>query len=164
MSESNCDVLYVQESTTDDLELNEIDSLVGRKIRFYRKKQRFSQEALAKQLSISAQQLQKYEKGVNRVSASRLFVLSKFLKIRIQDLFSEVNSIFGSEYGFGLSDNGQRFFDMEDEDFTKEQMEGEEAKDLLKLYYRIKDPKMREYLKAIMQGLIVEDKIKHFHE
>lgn len=160
MSETKCDVVYIQKQDSEELELSQIDDSVGGKIRFYRKKLGFSQETLAKMLNISAQQLQKYEKGVNRVSASRLFILSKFLKIKIQDLFSGVLP----DYGLGLEDNGQRFFDMEDEDLTPEQAEAAEAKDMLKLYYKIKDPKMRAYLKAIMQGLIVEDKIKSFHE
>ena len=164
MSQNVSDVSYEQSSSINALEFNQIDNLVGSKIRFYRKKIGFSQDVLAKQLNISAQQLQKYEKGINRVSASRLFVLSKILKIKIQDLFIEVTSLFEEEQCFGLSDTGQRLFDMENEQFEEEKMESDEAKEILKLYFKIKDPNMRQYLKAIMQGLIVEDKIKQFHE
>lgn len=164
MSQNDSDIVYVQDRLSSELELNKIDSLVGSKIRFYRKKYGLSQEMLAKQLNISAQQLQKYEKGVNRVSASRLFLLSKILKIKIQDLFNDANLFFGEKSVYGLAETPQAFWDENEDVLGDEEMQSAEAKELLRLYFKIKDPQMRQYLKAIMQGLIVEDNIRHFHE
>jgi transcriptional regulator with XRE-family HTH domain len=46
-----------------------------------------SQEQLAKELGVSFQQIQKYEKGVNRVSAARLFEICQALKVSLSSMF-----------------------------------------------------------------------------
>nr|WP_167381173.1 helix-turn-helix domain-containing protein [Bradyrhizobium arachidis] len=51
---------------------NDMDGEIGRRIRLIRVQRSLSQEALGEVLGVSFQQVQKYEKGVNRVSASRL--------------------------------------------------------------------------------------------
>lgn len=56
-----------------------IDRIVGQRIKQRREELRFSQDRLATGLGISCQQLQKYERGINRVSASRLIELCRFL-------------------------------------------------------------------------------------
>lgn len=48
-----------------------------------------SQEKLAKEINLSFQQVQKYERGNNRISASRLFEVSRFLKVPITAFASE---------------------------------------------------------------------------
>ncbi len=57
------------------------DGQIGQKIRFYRKKRGLTQAALAKRIGISAQQLQKYEIGKNRISASRIKILAEILDV-----------------------------------------------------------------------------------
>ncbi len=52
---------------------NPVDIHVGKRIRARRKEVRVSQERLAEQLGLTFQQVQKYEKGANRVSASKLY-------------------------------------------------------------------------------------------
>lgn len=66
---------------------NEIDVYVGARVRSCRESRRLSQEALARQLGISFQQLQKYEKGTNRISVSRLQVIARVLDIPIGQFF-----------------------------------------------------------------------------
>lgn len=60
---------------------HQIDAHVGQRIKLYRLQAGLSQQALARQLGISYQQLHKYETGVNSVSASRIAELARVLKI-----------------------------------------------------------------------------------
>jgi transcriptional regulator with XRE-family HTH domain len=66
-----------------------IDVLVGSRIRERRLASGMSQEALARHLGLSFQQIQKYERGTNRVSASILYTIATALKIRVRDLFPD---------------------------------------------------------------------------
>lgn len=64
-----------------------IDEHVGARIRDRRKALGISQEKLAEALGVTFQQIQKYEKGVNRVSASTLFNVVRILEIDYAELF-----------------------------------------------------------------------------
>ena len=68
---------------------NDIDRIVGHRLRAQRIFCRLSQEALATEIGITFQQLQKYEKGVNRIPASRLYNLSQALNIPVSYFFQE---------------------------------------------------------------------------
>ncbi len=59
------------------------DELIGFQIRTRRKELKMSQEKLGQRLGITFQQVQKYERGTNRVAASRLWQISKILKVPI---------------------------------------------------------------------------------
>ena len=84
-----------------------IDIEVGHRIRARRISLEISQETLATALGLTFQQVQKYEKGTNRVSASRLTHIAKALKIPVSALISadsesshEVGSEAGSDFEF----------------------------------------------------------------
>jgi len=64
------------------------DIEVGRRLRTYRLQRGLSQEKLADQLGVTFQQVQKYEKGTNRISAGRLQRISEVLEIPITEFFS----------------------------------------------------------------------------
>jgi transcriptional regulator with XRE-family HTH domain len=66
------------------------DEVVGRNIRIFRQKMRISQSVLTRQVGVTFQQIQKYEKGVNRVGASRLAQIAAALNIPIPSLFEGV--------------------------------------------------------------------------
>lgn len=61
-----------------------VDVHVGTRIRLRRKTMKMSQEQLGEQLGITFQQVQKYERGTNRVGASRLWGISKVLQVPVQ--------------------------------------------------------------------------------
>ena len=61
-----------------------VDVHVGTRIRLRRKSMKMSQEQLGEQLGITFQQVQKYERGTNRVGASRLWHISKVLQVPVQ--------------------------------------------------------------------------------
>jgi transcriptional regulator with XRE-family HTH domain len=63
------------------------DGIVGRNIRVYRLVKGLSQTQLADQLGLTFQQVQKYEKGKNRIGAGRLFEISKILDVPLLSMF-----------------------------------------------------------------------------
>jgi transcriptional regulator with XRE-family HTH domain len=66
---------------------NPIDVHVGRRVRLRRKELGFSQERLAEGLGLTFQQVQKYERGANRVSASKLYEMARVLRVAIGYFF-----------------------------------------------------------------------------
>ncbi len=66
---------------------NEVDEQIGRRIRECRRSIGMRQDTLAAALGLTFQQVQKYERGFNRVSASRLYEIARILNVPICDLF-----------------------------------------------------------------------------
>jgi transcriptional regulator with XRE-family HTH domain len=66
---------------------SEIDQLVGQRVRLFRSQRGYSQEALGKKINITFQQIQKYEKGTNRISVGKLYEIAEALEIDIRDFF-----------------------------------------------------------------------------
>ncbi|NTE37637.1 helix-turn-helix domain-containing protein [Agrobacterium tumefaciens] len=71
---------------------NQIDINVGARIRLQRKRLRFSQSRLAEQLGVTFQQVQKYEKGINRVGASRLQAIAAVFDVPVAYFFEDSSS------------------------------------------------------------------------
>ena len=69
-----------------------IDRVVGQRIRWRRKELKLTQEKLGEQLGLTFQQVQKYEKGVNRISAGRLFELSTVMGVPVTYFFDGAES------------------------------------------------------------------------
>ena len=71
---------------------NPIDVHVGSRVRFRRMLLGMSQEKLGEKLGLTFQQVQKYEKGINRIGASRLFDLAQVLGVSVQFFYEEAPS------------------------------------------------------------------------
>jgi transcriptional regulator with XRE-family HTH domain len=84
---------------------NYIDVHVGSRIRMRRQIISMSQEKLGELLGITFQQVQKYEKGSNRISASRLYYASKILGVPVQAFFEDLP---GTEDDKGLSESNEQ--------------------------------------------------------
>lgn len=120
-----------------------IDIHVGQRIKVRRSLMGYSQEKLAEFLGITFQQIQKYEKGTNRVSAGRLYELSKILEVPVSYFFDKITGSEKSDRGaMGLSDNQQAPFSSGHA--SDDLMENKETIDLLKAYYSIQNPQMRK--------------------
>lgn len=70
-----------------------IDAYIGARVRMRRLILGMSQEALGAHLSFTFQQIQKYEKGINRISASRLFGLGDALKVPVSYFFDGLENL-----------------------------------------------------------------------
>ncbi|MCX8500363.1 MAG: helix-turn-helix transcriptional regulator [Alphaproteobacteria bacterium] len=75
---------------------NQIDGHVGARLRLRRTMMGISQEALAEKLGVTFQQVQKYEKGTNRIGSSRLFELSSILDIPVGFFFDDLDSSYAT--------------------------------------------------------------------
>ena len=74
-----------------------LDAMVGAKIRIFRIHRKISQTDLAEQIGVTFQQVQKYEKGANRVGASRLSRIAAVLGISVGELFEPSGAKFDDE-------------------------------------------------------------------
>ncbi len=83
-----------------------VDEHVGTRIRVRRMLLGMSQEKLGEGLGLTFQQIQKYENGVNRVSAGRLFQLSKILNVPVPYFFDNV-PVDAASHARRLSDGGK---------------------------------------------------------
>jgi transcriptional regulator with XRE-family HTH domain len=86
--------------TQDDRLPNPVDLHVGARVRIRRKALGVSQEKVAHALGLTFQQVQKYERGTNRISASKLFEIATFLEVPVAYFFeglSGQNDILGAE-------------------------------------------------------------------
>lgn len=71
---------------------NQVDIYVGSRIFKFRRLSGLSQKALARQTNMTFQQIQKYEKGANRISTQKLYDFSKILGVKIDDFFDGYES------------------------------------------------------------------------
>jgi transcriptional regulator with XRE-family HTH domain len=76
---------------------NPVDEIIGNRIRYHRLQVSMSQNVLASRVGISFQQLQKYEKGANRVSAARLFEICQILRVPVSKMFERAPPAEGPE-------------------------------------------------------------------
>src|ERR1700757_2729269 len=79
-----------------DLTADPVDLAVGARIRLIRKLRGLSQQALAEAAGVTFQQIQKYERGANRVSASMLSRIAGALQTPMAEMFGEVNPASGA--------------------------------------------------------------------
>ena len=91
------------EQRPDRCEPHQVDVHVGRRLRAIRKGAGLSMDAVATQLGITYQQLQKYETGANRISASMLYELGHALRTPVAQFYSGLPAISGPREGDALS-------------------------------------------------------------
>ena len=132
---------------------NAIDMHVGKRIRLRRTLLGMSQEQLGSELDITFQQVQKYERGANRVSASRLWDISQILDSPINYFFDDMseNTMRGSPRRVS---RGADDVDLSDEQ-TKDPMARRETLELVRTYYSIKTPLVRKRVSDMVKSIAV---------
>ena len=114
---------------------NPTDVYVGGRIRLRRNMLGMSQEKLGESLGITFQQIQKYEKGTNRVGASRLQAIAQILSVPVAFFFEDAPSADGIEHK-GLAEDSSTSFVV---DF----LSSAEGLQLNRAFARISNPKVR---------------------
>jgi len=127
---------------------NPIDIHVGNRIRLRRTLLGLSQEKLASLLGLTFQQVQKYEKGMNRVGASRLWDISKVLEAPINFFYEDMDKDVANQSPrtFSVNDEANLFLADEDEAFNSDPMLRQETIELVRAYYKIPNRKAAKYL------------------
>lgn len=126
---------------------NPIDVHVGSRIRLRRTLLGLSQEKLAALLGLTFQQVQKYERGMNRVGASRLWDIGKVLEVPIGFFYEDMDKTVASQSPRTFSINNDDLMLAEDAaEFNSDPMLRQETIELVKAYYKIPNRKAAKYL------------------
>ncbi len=129
--------------------LNPIDIHVGARVRLRRRLLGISQTKLAGAVGVIYQQIQKYEKGTDRIFASRLFNLSRALDVPVSFFFEDLSPAAaggGKRRTRGLSEAPAAV--LEPDSLSKR-----ETVELIRAYYRVKDPKQRRRVLDLIKAL-----------
>jgi transcriptional regulator with XRE-family HTH domain len=122
---------------------NPIDAQVGNRVRIRRMLIGMSQEKLGDLLGLTFQQVQKYEKGINRIGAGRLFEIARILDVPI-DFFYD---------GVGVPSDGLG----DPSAPVMEFVSSTEGLQLSLAFMKIKDPKVRKRMLDLMKSLAEEE-------
>lgn len=129
---------------------NPVDIHVGRRIRLRRTLMGMSQEKLGTAVTLTFQQIQKYESGANRVGSSRLFQFSKVLSVPVSFFFDDMPpEVSGAPAG--LREDTVPF---NDDIMTKR-----ESLNLVRHYYRLPNERIRKHVRDLLAELARSDPI-----
>jgi transcriptional regulator with XRE-family HTH domain len=129
-----------------------IDTHVGSRVRLRRTLLGMSQEKLGEALGLTFQQVQKYERGVNRIGASRLFDLSRVLDVPIGFFFDDMPGNSGGGGGMMRSRLAGGFAEQQ-EGFEDDTLHKRETLELVRAYYRINEPAVRKRVFDLIKSL-----------
>ena len=125
---------------------NPVDAHVGSRVRLRRMLLGMSQERLGESMGLTFQQVQKYEKGVNRIGASRLFQISKILDVPVQFFFEEAPYTGDGNAVRGMAEP-------DSEAFILEFLNSREGLELNRAFVKIGDPKVRKSVVDLVRAL-----------
>lgn len=129
---------------------NPIDVHVGTRVRLRRNMLGLSQEKLGEAIGLTFQQVQKYERGANRIGASRLLELSDVLGVPVSFFYDETDPVHAPPVPTGFEEPPQEGFD-------SDPLRRRETVELIGAYYNIEDTAVRRRLldlaKALAAGL-----------
>jgi transcriptional regulator with XRE-family HTH domain len=120
---------------------NPIDTYVGSRVRMRRLMLGMSQERLADQIGVTFQQVQKYEKGTNRIGASRLQLIAAVLATPVSFFFQQDNSQPLTTEGLGGLEDLSEF------------LTSKEGLGLNKAFMKITDPNVRHSVLTLVKSL-----------
>ncbi len=126
-----------------------VDIHVGSRVRLRRTLLGLSQEKLGEAVGLTFQQIQKYERGANRIGASRLFEFSRILDVPVSFFFDDMSDrVSGADGGAaaGMADQPQASLD-------PDPLTRRETLELVRAYYRIGDPQVRKRLFELTKSL-----------
>ncbi len=128
---------------------NPIDAYVGAQIKQRRTIVGMSQTELANRLGITFQQVQKYEKGANRVGSSRLYEIAEILGVPIQSFFEGVEEVIQAK--------NSKKADKRTKDSTlgkfDEFISSPNGVDMIKAFVEIEDPSVRKQIAALVKSV-----------
>lgn len=122
-----------------------VDSHVGSRVRLRRTMLGLSQEKLGEALGLTFQQVQKYERGVNRIGSSRLYELSRILDIPVSFFFDGLNG----EAAAAIQGMAEKLA----EPFEADQLNRRETLEVVRAYYRISNPGVRRRVFDLIKSL-----------
>ena len=135
-------------------EPNPVDVYVGSRVRMRRTILGMSQQRLAKELSVTFQQIQKYEKGLNRIGASRLWDLAQVLGVNVDFFYEDLAPETSDQSPRKLNSTLQ--LSQDPAIFDADILLRRDVLTLIRCYIRIKDPKMAKAILSMAKAAIPE--------
>ncbi len=129
---------------------NPVDRHVGSRVRMRRVLVGLSQEKLGEALGVTFQQVQKYEKGTNRIGASRLQQMSRILGVPVEYFFEGAPQTIERMALSGFEDNGSTAY-------VADFLATNEGIQLNKAFVRISDPKLRRRVVELVTAIAGDD-------
>ena len=126
---------------------NPVDVHVGARVRLRRTLLGMSQECLGDMVGLTFQQIQKYERGANRIGASRIYELSRILDVPVSFFFDDMPREFNSHAGRFAAGMGGTYQSEDDPLARRETLE------LGRADYKITDPKVRKKVFELVKTL-----------
>lgn len=133
-----------------------IDVHVGQRIRLRRNLVGMTQEQLASSVGVTFQQIQKYERGFNRVSASRLYDIGNVLSVPISFFFQDVSAQVAEERYGSLPETFEprsAAHLAEDDGFAEDPLSRTETLELVRNYWKIRNEKARAQVYALVKAM-----------
>ena len=131
-----------------------VDVHVGARLRLRRNLLGMSQEQLAKACGLTFQQIQKYERGTNRMGSSRLFQFAKLLDVSISYFFDDVRIDRTPSYAVeGFAEQDQAPLEGGAVQTDTEMLHRRETLELIRAYYRITDTKTRRKVYELIKSM-----------
>lgn len=127
---------------------NPVDVHVGARVRIRRTLLGLSQGELGERLGLTFQQIQKYERGLNRISASRIFDIAHVLGVPVPFFFDDMPEDLASRAPGCAED-----YDAAGDDPEAEYMTKRETLELVRAYYQISDPGVRKKVYHLTKSL-----------
>src|SRR3954465_15272797 len=124
---------------------NPIDVRVGARLRLRRNMLGLSQEKLGEAIGLTFQQVQKYERGANRIGASRLHQLSRVLDVPVTFFFDDTDPVRAPAMG--------GFAEPPAETFEADPLRRQETIELVQAYFAIDNPTVRRRLLDLAKTL-----------
>ncbi len=125
-----------------------IDAHVGARLRQRRTLLGMTQTNLGDAIGVSFQQMQKYENGANRISASRLFDLSRVLDVPVEYFFDNMPAAVAAS---SPAQGGGRA--KKPPSYEPDPMAKRETLELVRAYYKMRDPELRKRLFEMVKAL-----------
>ncbi|MBM3546710.1 MAG: helix-turn-helix transcriptional regulator [Alphaproteobacteria bacterium] len=122
-----------------------IDVHVGQRVRLRRTLLGWSQERLAQALGLNFQQVQKYERGANRIGASRLFDLSRVLDVPVSFFFDDMPGEAAQPPAGGAAETAS--------EYEADPMARRETRGLVDAYWEISEPDVRRRVFELTKAL-----------
>jgi transcriptional regulator with XRE-family HTH domain len=127
---------------------NSIDAYVGTRVRMRRTLLGLSQEKLAEALNLTFQQVQKYERGSNRIGAGRLHQIAGVLEVPVSYFYDEMPKDVISRAPAALKGLAEAT-----EPYEADPMAKRETLELVRAYYRITDPRVRKRVFELVKAI-----------
>ncbi len=124
----------------------DVDAHVGKRLRLRRTMMGLSQEAVAKAVGITFQQVQKYEKGVNAMNARRLVDFARFMNVPVAYFFEGLDIVGNDTSSGGVSENVEAF----DHGST---VSDRESLEMMKAFKRIGEQSVRKRLSDLVRAI-----------